>query len=156
MIARRTFRFMVGILILPVTASGQNTSPDLRPQTTGNPQLSVGDVRCWPGAAVLRQGQDWSWLRSVPTFGCDPASRLRFIPLDTAGSIFATSAFEGRSGFAEAPWMPVVGLRLGLSSGDGDPDDDRLHSFRAPFPPGRFFDEAPPLGSGNLAGPRPI
>ncbi len=58
-------------------------------------------------------------------------------------------------GFAEARWTPVVGVDFGINSGDDDPGDNRLGTFRAPFPPGRFFGEASPLGAGNLMGLRP-
>ena len=55
-------------------------------------------------------------------------------------------------GFADAPWTPIVGSRFGLSSGDGDPTDGTLTTFRAPFPPGRYFGESNPIGPGNVAG----
>lgn len=55
-------------------------------------------------------------------------------------------------GFADVPWTPVLDLRFGLSSGDGDPGDGTLGTFRAPFPPGRYFGDASPLGPGNLFG----
>jgi hypothetical protein len=55
-------------------------------------------------------------------------------------------------GFSEAPWSPIAELRLGYSSGDDAPFDDTLTSFRAPFPPGRYFGESNPLGPGNIAG----
>ena len=55
-------------------------------------------------------------------------------------------------GFGDLPWTPILGSRFGISSGDGDPTDDTLTTFRAPFPPGRYFGESNPLGPGNLAG----
>ena len=58
-------------------------------------------------------------------------------------------------GWADAPWTPVAAIRFGLSSGDDDPGDDRVGTFRAPFPPGRYFGESNPLGPGNLAGVGP-
>lgn len=55
-------------------------------------------------------------------------------------------------GFADLPWTPVIASRFGLSTGDGDPDDATLTTFRAPFPPGRYFGESNPIGPGNVAG----
>ncbi len=58
-------------------------------------------------------------------------------------------------GLSQMAWSPVVSLRFGISSGDSDPSDGKLGTFRAPFPPGRYFGEANPLGPGNLAGLSP-
>ncbi|WP_161793833.1 alginate export family protein [Jannaschia aquimarina] len=58
-------------------------------------------------------------------------------------------------GYADTRWTPVIGVDFGINTGDDDPTDDRLGTFRAPFPPGRFFGEASPLGAGNLMGLRP-
>ena len=58
-------------------------------------------------------------------------------------------------GFADVRWTPVVAMRFGVSTGDDDPEDGTLGTFRAPFPPGRYFGEANPLGPGNLAGVGP-
>ena len=54
-------------------------------------------------------------------------------------------------GFADAPWTPVVALRAGVGTGDGDPSDDRLGTYRAPYPSGRYFGDSNPLGPGNIA-----
>ena len=51
--------------------------------------------------------------------------------------------------------QPVVALEFGATSGDGDPGDQVLRTFRAPAPPGRYFGEANPFGPGNLIGFRP-
>ncbi len=55
-------------------------------------------------------------------------------------------------GFDDLPWSPVIGSRFGISSGDADPGDDLLTTFRGPFPPGRYFGESNPIGPGNVAG----
>ena len=49
-------------------------------------------------------------------------------------------------------WSPNLRLRAGYTTGDGDPDDDTVRTFRAPYPPGRFFGEFTPIGPGNLLG----
>ena len=49
----------------------------------------------------------------------------------------------------------MLASRFGASSGDDDPGDDTLSTFRAPFPPGRYFGESNPLGPGNIGGVGP-
>lgn len=51
----------------------------------------------------------------------------------------------------DGPWSPGLRLAALWTSGDDDPDDGDLGTFRAPNPPGRYFGEATPLGPGNLA-----
>ena len=69
----------------------------------------------------------------------------------SAGFLAGTLSY----GFSDLPWTPVIASRFGISSGDGDPADGTLTTFRAPFPPGRYFGESNPLGPGNLAGVGP-
>lgn len=52
------------------------------------------------------------------------------------------------------PLRPTFGLELGINSGDTDPNDSTLGTYRAPSPPGRFFGDANAFGPGNLAGAR--
>ena len=56
---------------------------------------------------------------------------------------------------AELPGAPTLGLYTGFNSGDADPDDPDLQTFRAPFPPGRYFGASAPFGPSNLSGARP-
>ena len=58
--------------------------------------------------------------------------------------------------FAGIRLAPLARLQFGITSGDDDPLDDTLGTFRAPFPPGRFFGHGNPLGPGNLVGLRPV
>ena len=53
------------------------------------------------------------------------------------------------------PGAPVLGVYSGVNSGDADPSDPDLQTFRAPFPPGRYFGAAAPFGPSNLSGVRP-
>ena len=53
------------------------------------------------------------------------------------------------------PGAPLVGLYSGLNSGDADAAEPDNQTFRAPFPPGRYFGAAAPFGPSNLAGVRP-
>ena len=69
------------------------------------------------------------------------------------GRIFAwTVGLDASYGLARAPLAPLLNLQIGVNSGDGDPGDHVLRTFRAPNPPGRYFGEGNPLGPGNQAG----
>lgn len=50
------------------------------------------------------------------------------------------------------PGKPVLGMRWGLTSGEGDSLDERLETFRVPIPRGEYFGNTNPLGPGNLGG----
>ena len=52
----------------------------------------------------------------------------------------------------DGSWNPVVALSAGYTSGDDDPLDGDLGTFRAVDPPGKYFGETNPLGPGNLTG----
>ena len=55
-----------------------------------------------------------------------------------------------------APLRPRLALAAGAASGDGDPVDGRLGTFRAPYPPGRYLgSHVTGLGPQNLVGVRP-
>ena len=58
--------------------------------------------------------------------------------------------------FGGLPVRPSAGLDFGVNSGDGHASDGHIGTFRAPFPPGRYFGEANPIGPGNIAGVRPL
>jgi len=58
--------------------------------------------------------------------------------------------------FGSAPLRPTLGVDFGVNSGDGNQADGHIGTFRAPFPPGRYFGEANPIGPGNIAGLRPL
>lgn len=102
-------------------------------------------ARLWSGGPP---GRGWGWdaeaglqLGSVDGLaGGDGDIRAGYL----AGSV--------SYGWADARWSPVASMRFGISSGDDDPTDDTLGTFRAPFPPGRYFGESNPLGPGNLMG----
>ena len=52
------------------------------------------------------------------------------------------------------PLKPTFGVEFGINSGDTNPGDRILGTYRAPAPPGRFFGDANAFGPGNLAGVR--
>jgi len=72
-------------------------------------------------------------------------------------SVFAWYA-AGRAEylFGDVPLRPSFGVDFGVNSGDGNAAGGHIGTFRAPFPPGRFFGEANPIGPGNIAGLRPL
>ena len=75
---------------------------------------------------------------------------------DILAGFIAGSLSYGLSGFeAIARYTPVASLRFGYSSGDDDSTDKKIGTFRAPFPPGRFFGDVNPIGPGNLIGGGP-
>ncbi|MCK0167265.1 alginate export family protein [Jannaschia sp. S6380] len=105
-------------------------------------------ARLWSGGPP---GQGWGWdVEGGVQWG--DARGLAGGGGDIRAGYLAGS---GSYGWADAAWSPVVSMRFGLSSGDDDPADDRLGTFRAPFPPGRYFGESNPLGPGNLGGVGP-
>jgi len=54
------------------------------------------------------------------------------------------------------PGLPLdATLRFNLVSGDGDPGDDRLGTFNALFPKGKYFGELSPVGPANLVSLNP-
>ena len=58
-------------------------------------------------------------------------------------------------GFEDLPWTPVVELRAGIGSGDGEPDDAVLATYRPLYPSGRYFGDTTPIGPGNVAAVSP-
>lgn len=51
-----------------------------------------------------------------------------------------------------AAWSPFLNVAAGVTSGDDDPTDDRVTTFRAPYPPGRYFGDTTPFGPSNILG----
>ena len=56
---------------------------------------------------------------------------------------------------AEMRFTPRIRLRANIASGDRDPGDDRLGTFNALFPKGRYFGELSPVGPRNIANVNP-
>lgn len=48
------------------------------------------------------------------------------------------------------PWSPRLGLKADIASGDGDPADGRVGTFRAPYPKYPYFSEANLVSPANL------
>ncbi|EXS72023.1 hypothetical protein BF95_10820 [Sphingobium sp. Ant17] len=52
--------------------------------------------------------------------------------------------------FDAMPLKPRIRLRANAASGDEDPKDDRLGTFNALFPKGKYFGELTPIGPRNI------
>jgi hypothetical protein len=57
--------------------------------------------------------------------------------------------------FSHAPLKPRIRLRANIASGDRDPSDDRLDTFNALFPKGKYFGELSPIGPRNIVNLHP-
>lgn len=93
------------------------------------------------GARFHGSRDDWHWnIEGVYQFG-------RF----AGGPISAwTVGTEIGHAFPEAPLSPDLTLRVNAISGDGNRSDDRLGTFNAMFPKGKYFGELSPVGPYNI------
>ncbi|WP_077145632.1 alginate export family protein [Sphingopyxis sp. KK2] len=57
--------------------------------------------------------------------------------------------------FLQAPLKPRLRLRANIASGDRDAADDRLGTFNALFPKGKYFGELSPIGPRNIVNLHP-
>lgn len=90
-----------------------------------------------------------------PGWALDAEIAAQFGSVDGVGkvsSIRAWAAYGRVERTFPLAGRPSIALEAGIASGDGDPDDDVLQTFRAPQPPGRYFGNTTPLGPANLAG----
>ena len=82
-------------------------------------------------------------------------------PSTTTWRSWVRSARSGRRGFGHGRWRPIpagirprlprsrLGLRADVTSGDSNPDDDRLGTFNALFPRGAYFGLIASTGPAN-------
>ncbi|MGB3796013.1 MAG: alginate export family protein [Alteraurantiacibacter sp.] len=110
---------------------------------------SANEQRTTVGARLARRSP-------VRQLGYDLAAVYQFGDSDTAGRDRDISAYSVALAlnyqFSDEGLQPELDLRVGYTSGDSDPLDDSNGTYRAPFPPGRYFGETTPLGPGNLVG----
>ena len=98
------------------------------------------------GRRPSRQATSWGIEAALQWGTACPANG----PLD----IFAWS-ISGRYSTplpGDLPGSPLAGLRFGATSGDRDPRDGDLNTFRVPIPRGEYFGNTTPFGPGNIAG----
>ena len=67
------------------------------------------------------------------------------------GSILAGLVTGVATYGVDLAWSPVLELRTGISTGDRDPNDDRIGTYRPLYPSGRYFGDANEFGPGNIA-----
>lgn len=78
-------------------------------------------------------------------------------PVSSRGDVRAwTVSTNTAYTFVRLPLQPQLGLFTGVVSGDADPGDADLQTFRAPYPPGRYFGFGSDLGPQNVVGLRPF
>ncbi|WP_404339938.1 alginate export family protein [Sphingomonas sp. MMS12-HWE2-04] len=107
---------------------------------------SGSELRHSVGARLFGASSGWHWnVEGVAQFGSFAGSRIRAW---TIGSEI------GRH-FAGAPLAPDVTMRMNIVSGDHDPSDDRLGTFNALFPKGKYFGELSPIGPYNIVNVNP-
>ena len=92
-------------------------------------------VRLFGTHAAL--GWNWEAMLQRGRFGTQPIK---------AWSIATETSYA----FADTPLKPRLRLRANAASGDDDPKDDRLGTFNALFPKGKYFGELTPIGPRNI------
>ncbi|MEO1235516.1 MAG: alginate export family protein [Planctomycetota bacterium] len=95
----------------------------------------------------------------APGWGGDLETGFQFGDLDTAAGDLDIFAFQlvghVQYTFADRPLKPTARMRFGYTSGDADGGDGTLGTYRAAFPPGRFFGDTTVIGPGNIFGFQP-
>ncbi|WP_083910309.1 alginate export family protein [Sphingomonas sp. LH128] len=111
---------------------------------------SGGETRHSIGARWHAVRGDWHWnVEGVYQFGhFGEGARRGAISAWTLGSEF------GR-GFPHLPFSPDLTLRANVVSGDRHPGDNRLGTFNALFPKGKYFGELSPVGPYNIVNLHP-
>ena len=101
-------------------------------------------------------GPGWTFdLEGEYQFGTARRAAASAIPTGLTISAWSISGTVGYVFPNDVALQPVAALEFGATSGDSDPGNAALGTFRAPAPPGRYFGEANPFGPGNLIGFRP-
>jgi hypothetical protein len=105
-----------------------------------------GETRHTLGARWYARRGDWYWnIEGAYQFG-------RF----AGGTISAwTVGTEFGRSFPNLPLAPDLTLRANIVSGDHNPSDDRLGTFNALYPKGKYFGELSPVGPYNIINVHP-
>lgn len=98
------------------------------------------------GTRIFGHASNWHWnTEAVAQFGQFANSSIRAWTLATEGGYhFRGKVFE-----------PDVALRFNVASGDRNSEDNRLETFNALFPKGKYFGELSPVGPYNLINVQP-
>ena len=117
----------------------------------GNAAASFADgegreTRYSVGARLGGSAGHWHWdVEGVFQYGKLAASRIRAW----------TGSLELGHRFPESDLSPDALLRVSVISGDRRSDDDRIGTFNALFPRGKYFGELSPVGPTNLVAVTP-
>lgn len=108
--------------------------------------LTGRETRHSLGARWHGNRDDWHWnVEGVYQFGHFADGKI---------SAWTLGSEVGRT-FPNAPLQPDLTLRVNVTSGDGGASDDRLGTFNALFPKGKYFGELSPVGPYNLVNVHP-
>ena len=104
------------------------------------------ELRHSVGARSFGTAGDWHWnVEGVVQVGRFAGGRIGAWTLGTE---------VGRA-FPNAPFAPDALMRFNIVSGDGKRGDDRLGTFNALFPKGKYFGELSPVGPSNIVSVNP-
>ncbi|MDI1296413.1 MAG: alginate export family protein, partial [bacterium] len=136
---------------MTVPAIGVNSSLDLYYLGYRNKTATFGgrtgsELRHSIGARIFGSAADWHWnLEGVVQFGRFAGQRI---------GAWTLGMELGRS-LPDLPLTPDVVLRVNIVSGDKRRGDDRLGTFNALFPKGKYFGELSPVGPTNIVSVNP-
>ncbi len=104
------------------------------------------ELRHSVGARSFGTAGDWHWnVEGVVQVG-------RFASRTIGAWTIGT---EVGKAFPNARFAPDATMRFNVVSGDGDGSDDRLGTFNALFPKGKYFGELSPVGPANIVSLNP-
>lgn len=110
-------------------------------------QGTFSETRHSVGGRLTYAQENWSWDTEA-TYQFGNASNAAGQADISAWAIAGRVTYD----LSDATWAPTLFVRAGFTSGDTDPNDNTLGTFRAPNPPGRYFGQTTPFGPGNFAG----
>lgn len=98
------------------------------------------------GARSFGQARDWRWnIEGVLQIGRFSGQKIRAWTLGSE---------VGRR-FPDVPLAPDATVRFNIVSGDKNPVDEKLGTFNALFPKGKYFGELSPVGPYNIVSLNP-
>jgi len=104
------------------------------------------ELRHTLGARYHGARADWRWnLEAAGQFGSFADERI---------GAWTVATELGRK-LSTLPLSPDATLRFNIASGDSNPGDDRLGTFNALFPKGKYFGELSPIGPYNIVNLNP-
>jgi len=130
------------------TVSNQGISRDRR-HTIGG--------RIWKGGGPFAPGGGWDYeVESTLQWG-EYGPGVAFFPGTPPKQNILAWTFSTSTGYTweGVKFRPRVGFNTGITSGDRNPQDDRMGTFFAPYPDGHYFGAIQHNGPLNIEGFRP-